>query len=140
MKSRLGGIFERIEDGKLSVAKVTFWCRAKKIYEVQEYIQKVLFQFEISVRLFENCCKGYQKKSETDAAGSKEADAGNRHWYKIATGVEITTGTEQAGTQREKTQEKEAEEQRMFELKQRKKEKSIRDIKVPWPFTQIEKC
>ena len=41
-------------------------------------------------------------KSETDAAGSKEADAGNRHWYKIATGVEITAGTEQAGTQREK--------------------------------------
>ena len=36
----------------------------------------------------------------------KEADAGNRHWYKIATGVEITAGTEQAGTQREKTQEK----------------------------------
>lgn len=40
-------------------------------------------------------------KSETDAAGSKEADAGNRHWYKIATGVKIT-----AGTQREKPQEK----------------------------------
>ena len=50
-----------------------------------------------------------------------EKDAGNRHWYKIATGVEITTGTEQAGTQREKTKKKEAEEQRMFELKQRKK-------------------
>ena len=27
-------------------------------------------------------------------------------WYKIATGVEITAGTEQAGTQREKSQEK----------------------------------
>ena len=27
-------------------------------------------------------------------------------WYKIATGVEITAGTEQAGTQREKPQEK----------------------------------
>jgi Protein of unknown function (DUF2992). len=65
----------------------------------------VLFQFEIQSGCW-NCCKGYQKKSETDAAGSKEADAGNRHWYKIATGVEITTGTEQAGTQREKTQEK----------------------------------
>ena len=50
--------------------------------------------------------QGYQKKSETDAAGSKEADAGNRHWYKIETGVEITAGTEQAGTQREKPQEK----------------------------------
>ena len=58
------GIFERIEDGKLSVAKVTF------------------------------------------GAEPKEADAGNRDWYKIATGVEITAGTEQAGTQREKTQEK----------------------------------
>ena len=88
------GIFERIEDGKLSVAKVTFGAEPKD-YEVQEYIQKCYF-----------CCKGYQKKSETDAAGSKEADAGNRHWYKIATGVEITAGTEQAGTQREKPQEK----------------------------------
>ena len=35
-----------------------------------------------------------------------EADVGNRHWHKIATGVETTAGTEQAGTQREKPQEK----------------------------------
>ena len=33
------GIFERIEDGKLSVAKVTFGAEPKD-YEVQEYIQK----------------------------------------------------------------------------------------------------
>ena len=39
------GIFERIEDGKLSVAKVTFGAEPKD-YEVQEY-SKVLFQFEI---------------------------------------------------------------------------------------------
>ena len=32
------GIFERIEDGKLSVAKVTFGAEPKD-YEVQEYIQ-----------------------------------------------------------------------------------------------------
>ena len=31
------GIFERIEDGKLSVAKVTFGAEPKD-YEVQEYI------------------------------------------------------------------------------------------------------
>ena len=37
---------------------------------------------------------------------SKKADAGNRYWYKIATGAETTTGTEQAGTQRERPQEK----------------------------------
>ena len=35
------GIFERIEDGKLSVAKVTFGAEPKD-YEVQEYI---LFRF-----------------------------------------------------------------------------------------------
>ena len=103
------GIFERIEDGKLSVAKVTFGAEPKD-YEVQEYIQKCYFSLKFSP-VVETVVKdikrnGYQKKSETDAAESKEADAGNRHWYKIATGVEITAGTEQAGTQREKTQEK----------------------------------
>ena len=98
------GVFERIEDGKLSVAKVTFGAEPKD-YEVQEYIQKCYFSLKFSP-VVETVVKGYQKKFETDAAGNKEADAGNRHWYKIATGVEITTGTEQAGTQREKTQEK----------------------------------
>ena len=33
------GVFERIEDGKLSVAKVTFGAEPKD-YEVLEYIQK----------------------------------------------------------------------------------------------------
>ena len=103
------GVFERIEDGKLSVAKVTFGAEPKD-YEVQEYIQKCYFSLKFSP-VVETVVKdikrnGYQKKSETDAAESKEADAGNRHWYKIATGVEITAGTEQAGTQREKPQEK----------------------------------
>ena len=98
------GIFERIEDGKLSVAKVTFGAEPKD-YEVQEYIQKCYFSLKFS-SVVETVVKDIKKKSETDAAGSKEADAGNRHWYKIATGVEITAGTEQAGTQREKTQEK----------------------------------
>ena len=39
------GIFERTEDGKLSVAKVTFGVEPKD-YEVQEY-SKTLFSFEI---------------------------------------------------------------------------------------------
>ena len=98
------GIFERIEDGKLSVAKVTFGAEPKDC-EVQEYIQKWYFSLKFSP-VVETVVKDIKKKSETDAAGSKEADAGNRHWYKIATGVEITAGTEQAGTQREKPQEK----------------------------------
>ena len=41
------GIFERIEDGKLSVAKVTFGAEPKD-YEVQEYIQKWYFSLKFS--------------------------------------------------------------------------------------------
>ena len=41
------GIFERIEDGKLSVAKVTFGAEPKD-YEVQEYIQKYYFSLKFS--------------------------------------------------------------------------------------------
>ena len=41
------GVFERIEDGKLSVAKVTFGAEPKD-YEVQEYIQKYYFLSVIS--------------------------------------------------------------------------------------------
>ena len=41
------GIFERIEDGKLSVAKVTFGAEPKD-YEVQEYIQKYYFDLKFS--------------------------------------------------------------------------------------------
>ena len=41
------GIFERNEDGKLSVAKVTFGAEPKD-YEVQEYIQKYYFSLKFS--------------------------------------------------------------------------------------------
>ena len=41
------GIFERIEDGKLSAAKVTFGAEPKD-YEVQEYIQKYYFRLQFS--------------------------------------------------------------------------------------------
>ena len=41
------GVFERIEDGKLSVAKVTFGAEPKD-YEVQKYIQKYYFSLKFS--------------------------------------------------------------------------------------------
>ncbi len=41
------GVFERIEDGKLSVTKVTFGAEPKD-YEVQEYIQKCYFSLKFS--------------------------------------------------------------------------------------------
>ncbi|MEE1078748.1 MAG: YjdF family protein, partial [Agathobacter sp.] len=41
------GVFERIEDGKLSVAKVTFGAEPKD-YEVQEYIRKYYSSLKFS--------------------------------------------------------------------------------------------
>ena len=41
------GVFERVRDGKLSVAKVTFGTEPKD-YEVQEYIQKCYFSLKFS--------------------------------------------------------------------------------------------
>ena len=41
------GVFERIEDGKLSVAKVTFGSEPKD-YEVQVYIQKCYSSLKFS--------------------------------------------------------------------------------------------
>ena len=41
------GVFERIEDGKLSVAKAIFGAEPKD-YEVQEYIQKYYFSLKFS--------------------------------------------------------------------------------------------
>ena len=41
------GVFERIEDGKLSVAKVIFGAEPKD-YEVQEYIQQYYFSLKFS--------------------------------------------------------------------------------------------
>ncbi len=88
------GVFERIEDGKLSVAKVTFGAEPKD-YEVQEYIQKYYFSLKFSPAV-ETVVKDI-KEIRNGCSGSKKADAGNRHWHKIAAGIEITAGTEQAG-------------------------------------------
>ena len=89
------GIFEHIEDGKLSVAKVTFGVEPKD-YEVQEYIQKYYFGLKFSPAV-EAIVKDIKRNPKRMQRSAKKADAGNWHWHKIATGVEITTGTEQTG-------------------------------------------
>ena len=90
------GVFERIEDGKLSVAKVTFGAEPKD-YEVQEYIRKHYssLKFSPAVDTVVKDMKRNPKKMQREA---KKTDAGNRRWYYIAAGIEITGGTEQTGT------------------------------------------
>ena len=89
------GIFEHIEDGKLSVAKVTFGVEPKD-YEVQEYIQKYYFGLKFSPAV-EAIVKDIKRNPKRMQRAAKKTDTGNWHWNKISTGIEITTGTEQAG-------------------------------------------
>ena len=88
------GVFERIEDGKLSVAKVTFGAEPKD-YEVQEYIQKYYFSLKFSPAV-ETVVKDIKRNPKRMQREAKEHKEKSR-------------------------KKKEAEEQRMFELKQQKK-------------------
>ena len=45
------GVFERIENGKLTVAKVTFGAEPKD-YEIQEYIQRYYFSLKFSPAVY----------------------------------------------------------------------------------------
>ena len=113
------GVFERIEDGKLSVAKVTFGAEPKD-YEVQEYIQKHYFSLKFSpaVETFVKDIKRNPKRMQREAR-KQTIEIG------IGTKSQQALKLQQEQNKQERKErsrkKKEAEEQRMFELKQQKK-------------------
>ena len=112
-------IFEHIEDGKLSVAKVTFGVEPKE-YEVQEYIQKCYFglKFSPAVDTVVKDMKKNPKKMQREAKKQmQETGVGTKSQQALK------LQQEQNKQERKKRshQKKEAEKKRMFELKQQKK-------------------
>ena len=108
------GIFERIEDGKLSVAKVTFGAEPKD-YEVQEYIQKCYFSLKFS-SVVETVVKDIKRNPKRMQRKAK------KQMLEIGIGTKSQQALKLQQERKEKSRKrKEAEEQRMFELKQRKK-------------------
>ena len=113
------GVFERIEDGKLSVAKVTFGAEPKD-YEVQEYIQKYYFSLKFSpaVNIVVKNIKRNPKRMKREAKKQmQETGIGTKSQQALKLQQEQNK-QERKVRSREK---KEADELRMFELKQRKK-------------------
>ena len=113
------GVFERIEDGKLSVAKVTFGAEPKD-YEVQEYIQKYYFSLKFSpaVETVVKDIKRNPKRMQREAKKqTMETGIGTKSQQALKLQQE-QNNQERKGKSRKK---KEVEDQRMFELKQRKK-------------------
>ena len=113
------GVFERIENGKLTVAKVTFGAEPKD-YEIQEYIQRYYFSLKFSpavdtvVRETKRNPKRIQreakKQMQETGIGTKSQQA-------------LKLQQEQNKQERKvRSREKREEDQlRMFELKQQKK-------------------
>ena len=113
------GIFERIEDGKLFVSKVTFGAEPKD-YEVLEYVQKhyASLKFSPAVDTVVKDIKRNPKRMQREA---------KRQMQKIGIGTKSQQALKLQQEQYKQehkirsNEKKEAEKLRMFELKQQKK-------------------
>ena len=113
------GIFERIEDGKLSVAKVTFGAEPKD-YEVQEYVQKYYFSLKFSpaVDTVVKDIKRNPKRMQREAKKQmQEIGIGTKSQRALKLQQEQNKQERKVRSQ----EKKEAEKLRIFELKQQKK-------------------
>ena len=112
------GVFERIEDGKLFVAKVTFGAEPKD-YEVQEYIQKYYFSLKFSpaVDTVVKDIKRNPKRMQREAKKMLKTGIGTKSQQALKLQQEQNKQERKERSRRKK----EAQEQRMFELKQQKK-------------------
>ena len=113
------GIFERIEDGKLSVAKITFGAEPKD-YEVQEYVQKHNFSLKFSpaVDTVVKDIKRNPKRMQREAKKQmQEIGIGTKSQQALKLQQEQNKQERKVRSQ----EKKEAEKLRMFELKQQKK-------------------
>lgn len=113
------GVFERIENGKLSVAKVTFGAEPKD-YEIWEFVCKHYYHLKFSPPV--------QAKIRPEVINPKRRQ---RELRKQSRGFSIGTKSQQAlQLQREENKRsrkeisremKESEKQKQFELKQKKR-------------------
>ena len=113
------GVFERIEDGKLSVAKVTFGAEPKD-FELQEYIQKCYSALKFSpvVDTVVKELKRNPKRMQREAKRQmQETGVGT----KAQQALKLQQEQDKQKRKVRSREKKEAEELRKFELKQQKK-------------------
>ena len=113
------GVFERIEKGRLTVAKVTFGAEPK-VYEIQEYIQRYYFSLKFSpaVDTVVKDIKRNPKRMQREAKKQmQEIGIGTKSQQALKLQQEQNKQERKLRSQ----EKKEAEKLRMFELKQQKK-------------------
>ena len=113
------GVFERIENGRLTVAKATFGAEPKD-YEIQEYIQRYYFSLKFSpaVDTVVKETKRNPKRMQREAKKQmQEIGIGTKSQRALKLQQEQNKQERKLRSQ----EKKEAEKLRMFELKQQKK-------------------
>ncbi|MDO4803671.1 MAG: YjdF family protein [Lachnospiraceae bacterium] len=118
------GVFERVSDGKLSVSKVTFGTEPRD-YDILEFVLKNYYKLKFSPAV------EYEARKSADNPKRRQREA-----RKQVQGSGIGTKSQQAlQMQREEMktkrkriskEQREAEKQRLFELKQQKRKEKHR--------------
>ena len=118
------GVFERIENGKLSAAKVTFGAEPKD-HEVYEFILKHFYdlQFSPAVAAVVKETKKNPKKLQRDIKKSLEQTGIGT---KSQQALKLQQEQNKQNRKAESRKEKQAEAVRQFELKQQKKKEKHR--------------
>lgn len=118
------GVFEHIENGKLSVAKVTFGAEPKE-YEILAYIQKYYFDLKFSPAVSTNVKDTKINPKRMQRMAKKQMQETG-----IGTKSQQALKLQQEQNKQERKirsrEQKEADERRMFELKQQKKKEKHR--------------
>jgi len=113
------GIFERISDGKLSVCKVTFGAEPKD-YEVWEFILRHYYDLKFSPAIeteIKQRADNPKRRQRNAKKQMQESGIGTKSQQALAMQREEMK-TERRQISRE---QKEAEKQRLFDLKQQKR-------------------
>lgn len=118
------GVFERIEDGKLSVCKVTFGAEPKD-YEVYDFILRHYDQLRFSpaVEAVVRKAKKNRKRMRRDVKKQLEKNGIGTKSQQALKMQQEQSKTERKSKSR---QQKEAEAERLFWLKQQKKKEKHR--------------
>lgn len=113
------GVFEHIEDGKLSVAKVIFGAEPKD-YEVQEYIQKYYSDLKFSMAV-DTAVKDISRNTKRMQRQARKQMLKKGIGTKSQQLLKLQHEQNKQERKERSHKKKETEEHIMFELKQQKK-------------------
>ena len=113
------GVFERIENRKLSVAKVTFGAEPKD-YEVLEFINRNYYHLQFSPAV-ETVVKDTKKNPKRAQRDAKKQTLENGIGTKSQQALKLQQEQNKLVRKERSKMEREAESDRLFELKQQKK-------------------